>query len=80
MTEATKGQPRDGILVPAELVERSAFLDKGSGINNSESLALSEKISAWFYDGELHWLLIFSQNDGYNQKFPDVIVPQMTNK
>ena len=53
MTEATKSQPRDGILVPAELVERSAFLDKGSGINESETLTLNEKISAWFHGGEL---------------------------
>ena len=53
MTESAKGQLRDGILVPAELVERSAFLDKGSGINESENLTLNEKISAWFHGGEL---------------------------
>lgn len=53
MTESAKGQLRDGILVPAELVERSAFLDKGSGINESETLTLNEKISAWFHGGEL---------------------------
>ena len=69
MTDSTKGPQRTGILVPVGLVERSAFVDKGSGINDSESLTLTEKISAWFYDGELHWLLIFSRKDGYNQKF-----------
>ena len=53
MAELSKSPTRDGVLVPAELVERSAFLDKGSGIKESETLTLGEKISAWFHDGKL---------------------------
>ena len=58
MSVFPKSPTRDGVLVPAELVERSAFLDKGSGIKESETLTLSEKISAWFHDGEAQELQI----------------------
>ena len=59
MAELSKSPPRDGVLVPAELVERSAFLDKGSGVKDIETLTLCEKISAWFYNGRLRerWVL-----------------------
>ena len=53
MAELTKSPSHDGVLIPAELVERSAFVDKGSGVNESETLTLGEKISAWFHDGKL---------------------------
>ena len=60
MAELSKSPIR--VLVPAELVERSAFLDKGSGVKDSETLTLCEKISAWFYDGKLRERWVFNQN------------------
>ena len=50
MEDPKKSSRLDEIFVPAELVERSAFLDKGSGIID-ETLTPSQKIRAWFYNG-----------------------------
>ena len=53
MEDVKKRRLHRKFFIPAELVEHSAFLDKGSGIIDVENLTFCDRLKAWLRDGRL---------------------------
>ena len=53
MKDVKKRHPHRNLFIPAELIEHSAFLDKGSGIIDVENLTFCDRLKAWLRDGRL---------------------------